>query len=61
MGLFRRPPRPADASSKADGRVPDPALPPRDRGSWEEAALANVAVTEIVKRNIRSVTRPWNK
>lgn len=60
MGLFRRPPRSAQAS-KADGRVPDPALPPRDRGSWEEAALANVAVTETVKRNIRSVTRPWDK
>ena len=61
MGLFRRPPIPAEASSRAGGSLPDPALPPRDRGSWEEAALANVEVTEIVKRNIRSVTRPWNK
>jgi len=40
---------------------PDPARPPARRGSWEQAALANVDVTEVVKRQIRTVTRPWNK
>lgn len=41
--------------------LPDPAKPPARRGSWEEAALTNVEVTEAVKRQIRTVTRPWNK
>ncbi len=41
--------------------LPDPAQPPARRGSWEEAALTNVEVTEVVKRQIRTVTRPWNK
>ena len=41
--------------------LPDPSQPPARRGSWEEAALTNVEVTEVVKRQIRTVTRPWNK
>jgi hypothetical protein len=50
-------------SAPPDGerRVPDYTRPPANRGSWEEAALTNVEITEIVKRNIRTVTRPWNK
>jgi hypothetical protein len=46
----------------ADGRaIPDPAKVPTARGTWDEAALTNVAVTEVVKRQIRTVTRPWMK
>ncbi|HYA00770.1 MAG TPA: hypothetical protein VEK76_10525 [Candidatus Binatia bacterium] len=41
--------------------VPDPSRPPGNRGPWEEAALTNVDVTEMVKRNLGTVTRPWNK
>jgi hypothetical protein len=41
--------------------LPDPALPPAKRGSWDEAALTNVAITEMVKRQIKTVTRPQNR
>jgi hypothetical protein len=34
---------------------------PTARGTWEEAALTNVDITEVVKRQIRTVTRPWMK
>jgi hypothetical protein len=40
---------------------PDPAKPPRNRGPWAEAALTNVDITEVVKRQIRTNTRPWEK
>jgi len=43
------------------GGLPDPAKPPRNRGRWEDAALTNVDITELVKRQIRSRTRPWEK
>jgi hypothetical protein len=43
------------------GSLPDPSRPPGNRGPWEEAALTNVAITEVVKRIIGSVTHPWNK
>ncbi len=49
------------AQPDAERRLPDPSLPPANRGSWEDAALTNVEITELVKRNIRTVTRPWNK
>ena len=42
-------------------RLPDPAQPPQNRGSWEEAALTNVDITELVKTQIRTQTRPWDK
>ncbi|MFN2452015.1 MAG: hypothetical protein ABR541_06660 [Candidatus Dormibacteria bacterium] len=54
-GAPDRPGRPRVAA------LPDPSRPPARRGSWEEAALTNVEVTEVVKRQIRTVTRPWNK
>jgi hypothetical protein len=41
--------------------LPDPARPPQKRGTWEEAALTNVDVTEFVKEQIRTRTRPWQK
>ena len=51
-----------DPLRDADGRaIPDPGKVPTARGTWEEAALTNVAVTEVVKKQIRTVTRPWMK
>lgn len=41
--------------------LPDPAKPPGNRGAWEDAALTNVDITELVKREIRTQTRPWEK
>ena len=46
---------------EAERPVPDPSRPPSDRGPWDQAALTNVEITEIVKRRIGTVTRPWNK
>jgi hypothetical protein len=61
MNFLRRR-RASDAPPEFEGRrVPDPAKVPTARGTWEEAALANVDVTELVKRQIRTVTRPWMK
>ena len=61
--LRRRPdPQPvATEPGRSRAPLPDPSQPPARRGSWEEAALTNVEVTEVVKRQIRTVTRPWNK
>ena len=42
-------------------RLPDPAKPPGNRGTWEDAALTNVDITELVKGQIRTRTRPWEK
>jgi hypothetical protein len=41
--------------------LPDPAKPPANRGDWDSAALTNVEITELVKRQIRTTTRPWQK
>lgn len=41
--------------------LPDPSKPPGNRGEWEQAALTNVEITELVKRQIRTTTRPWQK
>jgi hypothetical protein len=41
--------------------LPDPAKPPSNRGEWGEAALTNVEITELVKRQIRTNTLPWQK
>jgi hypothetical protein len=52
--------RPAPAGpSRAP--LPDPAKPPGNRGEWDEAALTNVEITELVKRQIRTTTLPWQK
>ena len=59
---FARPRRPAEEAAATGGRViPDPGKVPTARGTWEEAALTNVDITEVVKRQIRTVTRPWEK
>ena len=41
--------------------LPDPAKPPGNRGDWDQAALTNVEITELVKRQIRTNTLPWQK
>jgi hypothetical protein len=41
--------------------LPDPAQPPTNRGDWDQAALTNVEITELVKRQIRTNTLPWQK
>jgi len=51
---LRRSRPPADA-------LPDPAKPPENRGTWDAAALTNVDVTEYVKTEIRTQTRPWQR
>ena len=58
--LLRRA-RPSAARGAGDAPLPDPAKPPANRGSWESAALTNVEITEYVKRQIRTTTRPWEK
>jgi hypothetical protein len=52
--------RPNRGSPVAE-RLPDPARPPGNRGGWEDAALTNVEITELVKRQLRTDTRPWQK
>jgi hypothetical protein len=51
-------PKPTGAAGQA---LPDPAKPPGNRGEWDAAALTNVDITELVKRQIRTTTRPWQK
>jgi hypothetical protein len=52
--------RPA-ARSGGGPSLPDPAVPPGNRGDWDEAALTNVQITELVKRQLRTDTRPQQK
>jgi hypothetical protein len=48
--------------SAATGEVlPDPSVPPRNRGSWDDAALVNTDITELVKRQINTKTKVWQR
>jgi hypothetical protein len=58
LPLRRRSPEDRDAGGR---HVPDPGKVPTARGTWEEAALTNVDITEVVKRQLRTVTKPWMK
>lgn len=62
MGLIERL-RAMRPRSRAPNQValPDPAKPPANRGEWDQAALTNVEITELVKRQIRTNTLPWQK
>jgi hypothetical protein len=62
MGLIERL-RAIRPAPRGPGRdlLPDPAKPPANRGDWDRAALTNVEITEVVKRQIRTTTRPWQK
>ncbi len=51
-------PRPTGAAGRT---LPDPAKPPENRGDWDAAALTNVEITQLVKRQIRTDTLPWQK
>ena len=53
--------RRGEAGGGSGQALPDPAKPPGNRGSWESAALTNVDITELVKGQIRTRTRPWEK
>ena len=59
LGRLRRRSRPQGTS--ATPALPDPAKPPGNRGDWDQAALTNVDITEVVKSQIRTRTRPWQK
>jgi hypothetical protein len=59
--LLRRRRAPGDAGSRPAPSLPDPGKPPGNRGEWDEAALTNVDVTELVKRELGTRTRPWQK
>ena len=59
--LERLRPRRRPAPPEPTPALPDPAKPPQNRGSWEAAALTNVDITEVVKRQIRTRTRQWEK
>jgi hypothetical protein len=48
--------------SAATGEVlPDPSVPPGNRGSWDSAALINTDITELVKRQIKTKTKIWQR
>ena len=53
--------RSADAGTGGADALPDPSKPPGNRGDWDHAALTNVNITELVKSEIRTQTRPWTK
>lgn len=57
LGRLRRRQR-----SAATGEVlPDPSVPPGNRGSWDSAALVNTDITELVKRQINTKTKIWQR
>ena len=57
LGRLRRRQR-----SEATGEVlPDPSIPPGNRGSWDRAALINTDITELVKRQINTKTKIWQR
>ncbi len=53
-------PRPEESPAQQD-IVVDPTLPPFRRGTWNNAAVTNVRVTDAVKQRMRTVTQPWMK
>ncbi len=62
MGLLDVIRRIRPRATGADGEaLPDPAKPPANRGDWDSAALTNVEITQLVKRQIRTNTLPWQK
>jgi hypothetical protein len=62
MGLLDVVRRMRPGPRTTDGKpLPDPAKPPGNRGDWDTAALTNVEITELVKREIRTTTLPWQK
>ncbi len=60
LGRLRRRQR-STATGEMLPDLPDPGLPPSNRGPWDRAALINTDITELVKREIRTKTKPWQK
>ena len=56
LGRFRR--RQRSASGEM---LPDPSKPPGNRGSWDRAALTNTDITELVKGQINTKTKIWQR
>jgi hypothetical protein len=48
-------------STATGDALPDPSIPPANRGPWDQAALINTDITELVKREIHTKTKPWQK
>jgi hypothetical protein len=61
MGLLDVIKRMRPAARPRGAVLPDPSKPPGNRGEWDRAALTNVEITELVKRQIRTTTLPWQK
>ncbi len=63
LDLLRRLRDTASGDEPANGArpIPDPGMVPTARGTWEQAALTNVDITEVVKRQLGTVTPPWKK
>ena len=57
LGRLRR----RNRSTATGDVLPDPALPPKNRGSWDRAALINTDMTELVKSQINTKTKPWQR
>ena len=53
--------RPSGTTAPTGPALPDPAIPPGNRGEWGAAALTNVEITELVKRQLRTNTTPQQK
>jgi hypothetical protein len=48
--------------SASTGEVlPDPSVPPGNRGPWGSSALINTDITELVKRQIKTKTKIWQR
>ena len=50
-----------DEDPALEPSLPDPSKPPTARGSWEQAALVNIALTERIKGELGTHTPPWKK
>lgn len=57
LGRLRR----RNRSTATGDVLPDPALPPKNRGSWDRAALINTDMTELVKSQINTKTKTWQR
>ena len=57
LGRLRRRQRSA-ATGEA---LTDPSKTPGNRGSWDSAALINTDITELVKRQINTKTKIWQR